>query len=228
MGSFMSCITRSHLICNIHPIHMMIIIINENRNFQLFLWRIIKNFQNNSSICRFRSRSSSLAASRSIISVAEWMVDSAKTILLFCQTRQRTLSTGIAYMVPQGRDLEWCSTWLSLDFFLVFTTAILGIAEMFKYPDLSPTGSMVLNMVEKLPKISGIYCIYMDNYFTSIQLFQLPRKHGYGACGTTHKFINCNVGTRRVIFLWGIAKAGGQWFKLIPPFLLLKLFHWFW
>ena len=61
----------------------------------------------------------------------------------------------------------------------------LGIAEIFKYPTLKPTGSMVVNMVKKLPTISGIYSIYMDNYFTSIPLFELLHEQGYGACGTT-------------------------------------------
>jgi hypothetical protein len=28
----------------------------------------------------------------------------------------------------------------------------LGIEEMFRYPDLTPTGSMVMNLVERLPK----------------------------------------------------------------------------
>ncbi len=139
-----------------------------------------------------------------------------------------------------------------------------GIMEMFRYPSLTPTASMVMNMVESLPKLTipaaiptpssaaipnpspaaipnsssaaiptpssaaipnpssaaipnpssaaiptpssaaipnpssaaiptpssaaiptAKYSIYMDNYFTSVPLFQLLRERGYGACGTT-------------------------------------------
>ena len=113
-----------------------------------------------------------------------------------------------------------------------------GIMEMFRYPSLTPTASMVMNMVESLSTISPTipaaipaaiptssqaaiptpssaaiptpssaaipnpssaaiptpssaaiptakYSIYMDNYFTSVPLFQLLRERGYGACGTT-------------------------------------------
>ncbi len=35
----------------------------------------------------------------------------------------------------------------------IWSSRQLGIAEMFKHPDLTPTGFMVLNMVESLPTI---------------------------------------------------------------------------
>jgi len=49
-------------------------------------------------------------------------------------------------------------------------------------PDLTPTGSMVYHLVKRLPVHSRVY---LDNYFTSIPLFRLLRKEGYGLCGTT-------------------------------------------
>ena len=76
-----------------------------------------------------------------------------------------------------------------------------GIMEMFRYPGLTPTASMVMNMVQRLPVAppaapnaapnaalnaapNAAYSIYMDNYFNSVSLFQQLREHGYGACGT--------------------------------------------
>lgn len=56
---------------------------------------------------------------------------------------------------------------------------------MFKYPTLIPTGSMMIKLVEELPKTSESYSIYMDNFFTSVPLFSLLREHDYGACRTT-------------------------------------------
>jgi hypothetical protein len=94
----------------------------------------------------------------------------------------------------------------------------LGIEEMFKWPGLTPTGSMVADMISRLPKISSnplsnaplnplpnpplnplsnplsmelittspvaSYSIYMDNYFSSVALFNHLYALQYGACGT--------------------------------------------
>jgi hypothetical protein len=105
----------------------------------------------------------------------------------------------------------------------------LGIQEMFKWPGLTPTGSMVADMISRLPKLStnpllnplsnlanplpnpppnlppnpplnplldplsaeltiaspvASYSIYMDNYFSSVALFNHLYTHHYGACGT--------------------------------------------
>jgi hypothetical protein len=54
-----------------------------------------------------------------------------------------------------------------------------------RFSILTPTGSTAKNMVERLPKSPGIYSIYMDNYFTSVALFQLLYKRAFGARGTT-------------------------------------------
>ena len=61
-----------------------------------------------------------------------------------------------------------------------------GIAELVLHPELTPTGSMVLQIVKKLPSLpQAPFIVYLDNYFTSIALFKLLRDLGYGACGTT-------------------------------------------
>src|SRR5580700_1911509 len=58
-------------------------------------------------------------------------------------------------------------------------------AEIILRPELTATGSMVYHLVKCLPKLSKVY---LDNYFTSIPLFRLLRKEGYGLCGTTRPF----------------------------------------
>jgi hypothetical protein len=61
-----------------------------------------------------------------------------------------------------------------------------GLAELMKHKDLTPTGSMVLGLAKRLPKLIGQpFTVYLDNYFTSIALFRIMRGIGIGACGTT-------------------------------------------
>ena len=44
---------------------------------------------------------------------------------------------------------------------------------------------MVYQLLQKLPREPGRYTVYLDNYFTSINLFKRLRDEGIGACGTT-------------------------------------------
>jgi hypothetical protein len=61
-----------------------------------------------------------------------------------------------------------------------------GIGELKKINELTPTGSMILQMAQLLPKFpNSHFVIYMDNYFTSIPLFSMLRKQNIGAAGTT-------------------------------------------
>ena len=61
-----------------------------------------------------------------------------------------------------------------------------GIGELEKVDELTPTSSIVLQMARLLPKFSNSYfVIYMDNYFTSIQLFLMLQKENIGAARTT-------------------------------------------
>jgi ferredoxin len=67
---------------------------------------------------------------------------------------------------------------------------------MFRYPTVSPTTSIVLNMITELPgiprqateSITGWeivpYSVYMDNYFSLVTLFNELQNLGCGACGT--------------------------------------------
>ncbi|CAG8707728.1 17104_t:CDS:2 [Cetraspora pellucida] len=52
---------------------------------------------------------------------------------------------------------------------------------------LNQTGSLVHHLVEQLPYRQFSFNIYMDNYFTSISLFQQLRQIGISACGTIRK-----------------------------------------
>ena len=84
-------------------------------------------------------------------------------------------------------------------FAIAWTSKLWGIMELFKYPGLSPTASMVLNLITKLPRLPTRaegsekrgpevnYSIYMDNFFTSIPLFKELRHIGCGACGTARQ-----------------------------------------
>jgi hypothetical protein len=55
-----------------------------------------------------------------------------------------------------------------------------------KKQDLTMTGSMVLQLIQQgLPSHRNNYTVYMDNYFTTIPLFDRLRQLGIGACGTT-------------------------------------------
>lgn len=57
---------------------------------------------------------------------------------------------------------------------------------MEKHSELKPTGLFILQFVETLPKqVGSPHAIYMDNYFTSINLFRVLRERGFRACGTT-------------------------------------------
>jgi hypothetical protein len=60
-----------------------------------------------------------------------------------------------------------------------------SLVEVVKHKDLTMTGSMVLGLLKHLPLLHKHYVIYLDNYFTSIGLFQILRDQGIGACGTT-------------------------------------------
>ena len=61
-----------------------------------------------------------------------------------------------------------------------------GIGELAKVDELTPTGSMVLQMARLLPRFpNSHFVIYMDNYFTSIPLFSMLQKENIGAARTT-------------------------------------------
>ncbi|GJJ71558.1 V-type H+-transporting ATPase 16kDa proteolipid subunit [Entomortierella parvispora] len=55
-----------------------------------------------------------------------------------------------------------------------------------KVPGLTQTGNIVNHLVQQLPQ-SPHYRVFMDNYFTSVKLFQHFRNLGIGACGTVRR-----------------------------------------
>lgn len=58
--------------------------------------------------------------------------------------------------------------------------------ELIKDPDQTNTKSMVLQFGKQLPKeIGSLYTTFMDNYSTSVKLFQKLCNRGIGACETT-------------------------------------------
>ena len=56
--------------------------------------------------------------------------------------------------------------------------------EVKKAEGINGTGCSVLHLVEQLPFKQQAFNIYMDNYFSSIPLFQYLQAKGIGACGT--------------------------------------------
>lgn len=105
----------------------------------------------------------------------------------------KPIEQGYKIFVLAEHGYIWTFTW---------TSRLWGIADLFKYDSLSPTASMVLKMIKKLPGLSDSmanlpantianlpakapYVVYMDNYFTSVTLFKELRELRCGACGTT-------------------------------------------
>src|SRR5262249_31999118 len=60
------------------------------------------------------------------------------------------------------------------------------IGELIRIDGLTDTGSMVFQLAGQLSKQQS-HVIYLDNYFTSVPLFNKLRNEDIGACGTTRK-----------------------------------------
>jgi hypothetical protein len=58
-----------------------------------------------------------------------------------------------------------------------------GLQDIVLLPNLTKTGCLVRSLVKSLPREK--LTIYMDNYFTSVPLFEELRDLNYGAVGTT-------------------------------------------
>lgn len=65
----------------------------------------------------------------------------------------------------------------------VWSSRAKGLQALFKHPKLTRTGSLVRSLVLSLPRKR--LTVYLDNYFTSVPLFEELRSAGYGAVGTT-------------------------------------------
>ncbi|KAJ5901705.1 O-methyltransferase [Penicillium taxi] len=63
------------------------------------------------------------------------------------------------------------------------------MVEVKKLPHLTNTASMVVYLLEKaLPLERNQHAAYLDNFFTSVQLFKRLRNQGIGAVGTTRPY----------------------------------------
>ncbi|RFU24234.1 hypothetical protein B7463_g12098, partial [Scytalidium lignicola] len=65
----------------------------------------------------------------------------------------------------------------------IWSSKAWSIIEVFWKPELTKTGSLVRELALSLPRHH--ITIYMDNYFSSIPLFEELRKCQFGAVGTT-------------------------------------------
>ena len=52
-------------------------------------------------------------------------------------------------------------------------------------PNVNKIGAEVYHLVNQLPPHKA-FTIFMDNYFSSINLFNFLQNNSYGACGTVH------------------------------------------
>lgn len=60
-----------------------------------------------------------------------------------------------------------------------------GVIEIGKPTGLTKTGQMVYELIQNLPKDLHSFNVYIDNYFTSIELFKKLHEIQIAACGTT-------------------------------------------
>ena len=67
----------------------------------------------------------------------------------------------------------------------MFTTRANGTRELVLEKSLTPTTSMVFQMVQQLPTLSNVTTLFLDNLFTSISFFSKLRSIGISAVGTT-------------------------------------------
>ena len=65
----------------------------------------------------------------------------------------------------------------------LWSLRVKGLQEIVLRPELTPTGSLVRTLALTLPRRR--ITIYMDNYFTSVPLFEELRSCEFGAVGTT-------------------------------------------
>ncbi|CAG8533200.1 24697_t:CDS:2 [Cetraspora pellucida] len=68
-------------------------------------------------------------------------------------------------------------------------TSYIASSNVAKVNSLTKVGSQVLHLVEQLPYKQYSYNIYINNYFTSVPLFQHLRQISVGACGTVRKTV---------------------------------------
>lgn len=86
---------------------------------------------------------------------------------------------------PEGyKILSLCDAGYTYAF--IFTSRIQNQPEVQQISNLSKVGNEVYHLVSQLPQ-NKAFNIYMDNYFSSIKLFNYLREKKIGACGTVRK-----------------------------------------
>ncbi|CAG8793134.1 24728_t:CDS:2, partial [Cetraspora pellucida] len=99
---------------------------------------------------------------------------------------------------PKGyKILSLCDSGYAYTF-MFLSRIMLSSIELI--PNLNKTGSEVYHLVKQLPQ-EYAFNIYMDNFFSSINLYQFLREKGFGACGTWDHLIGVVVDDV-LSFLW--------------------------
>ncbi|CAG8819563.1 8437_t:CDS:1, partial [Cetraspora pellucida] len=88
---------------------------------------------------------------------------------------------------PEGyKIISLCDS--GYTYYFIFTSCIESNSEINSIPNINKIGWLVYHLISQLPK-DKTFDIYMDNYFTSINLFSYMQQNGYDGCGT----IRCNT-----------------------------------
>src|SRR5687768_9036452 len=66
----------------------------------------------------------------------------------------------------------------------MFTSRIENSNEIDAITDINKIGAEVYHLVSQLPVSQKAFNVFMDNYFSSINLFSFLREKGIGACET--------------------------------------------
>lgn len=70
-------------------------------------------------------------------------------------------------------------------YYFMYASRAEGTGELVLEQSLTPTTSMVFQIVQQLPASDAVITLFLDNLFTSIPLFRKLRAKGIGAVGTT-------------------------------------------
>jgi hypothetical protein len=129
-------------------------------------------------ISQFRNASEKYYTSSSNISIDELMIRCFGRSQHTYKMPNKPISQGYKLFALADHGYIWSFTPTSRAKHLVEVV-------MHKHDMLTMTGSMVNWLVNRLPPSSNRYTLYLDNYCTSISLFEILRNQGIGACGTT-------------------------------------------
>jgi hypothetical protein len=125
----------------------------------------------------FRAASQRLYTPRTEVAIDEIMVRFYGRSSDTCKMPNKPIKQGYKIFALADRGYVW---------HFQLSSRRHGIAELVKDTDLTPTGSMVLQMARLLPKFEqSHFILFLDNYFTSIPLFSMLRAENIGAVGTT-------------------------------------------